>query len=91
MAAPGFLGGLLPVSSLRMHPMLGRALQKRAGSADAYAAWARALADRWADTRIVCAAHSAVRTLSAGGFAAEVISALDRVSSTLERHRARYG
>lgn len=91
MAAPGVLRDLFPVSSLRMHPMLGRALQKKPGAADAYAAWARALATDWAETRIVCAAHSAVRYLPVEGFSTEVTSALDKVSGTLDRHRARYG
>ena len=91
MAAPGILRDLLPMSSLRMHPMLGRGLKKETGAADAYAAWASALAKEWADTRIVCAAHSAVRRLPAGGFILEVASALDKVSGTLDRHRARYG
>lgn len=91
IAAPGFLRGLLPQSSLHMHPMLGRALQKEAGAADAYAAWARELGERWADTRIVCAAHSAVRELPDGGFSREVAAALESVSATLERHRSRYG
>jgi len=91
LAAQGALRGLLPQSSLRMHPMLGRALQHRAGAADAYADWARRLAAGWADTRIVCAAHSTVRRLPAGGFTAEVEAALRRVSGTLARHRARYG
>ena len=77
--------------SLRMHPMLGRALKPQAGAADAYAAWARDLARRWADTRIVCAAHSSVRELPEGGFGREVEAALERVAGTLERHRARYG
>lgn len=88
IAAPGVLRGLFPQSSLRMHPLLGRALSPEAGAADAYAAWARALAARWADTRIVCAAHSAVRHLSEGGFEREVLAALDKVSGTLDRHRA---
>ena len=91
IAAPGFLGDVLPASSLRMHPMLGRALQKKAGAADAYAQWARALASRWTDTRVVCAAHCAVRMLPAGGFSQEVSSSLDKVSATLDRHRNRYG
>ncbi len=91
LAAPGLLRDVLPVSALRMHPMLGRALQTKAGAADAYATWARALADRWGDTRVVCTAHSAVRALPVGGFAAEVNSALDNVSSTLDRHRKRHG
>lgn len=91
MAGPGVLRRLLPQSSLRMHPMLRHALKPEAGAADAYAAWARGLAAHWADTRTVCAAHSAVRHLPAGGFTREVEGALDRVSRTLDRHRARYG
>lgn len=91
MAGPGFLRGLLPQSSLRMHPLLARALRPDAGAADAYAAWARALAARWAGTRIVCAAHSAVRHLPEGGFSREVLGALARVSGTLDRHKAKYG
>ena len=91
IAAPGLLRRVLPTSSLRMHPMLGRALQNKAGAADAYAAWARALADRWADTRIVCAAHSAIRHLPSGGFSTEVASALERMSGTLAGHRCLYG
>jgi len=91
MEAPGFLARLLPQSSLRMHPMLGRALKREPGAADAYATWARGLASSWAQTHIVCAAHLAVRRLPAGGFAREVEAALGRVSRTLARHRARYG
>lgn len=90
MAAPGFLRDVLPVSSLRMHPMLGRALQKKPGAAEAYAEWATTLAADWADTRFVCAAHSAVRILPAGGFLREVTLALAKVSTTLDRHRERY-
>lgn len=91
MAAPGVLGRVLPQSSLRMHPMLGKALTPRRGAADAYVAWARDLARRWADTPFVCAAHSAVRELPAGGFTHEVLAALDRVSPTLQRHRQQHG
>ncbi len=91
IAAPGRLGRWLPQSSLRMHPMLSRALRPAAGAADAYAAWVRRLAGRWADTRVVCAAHSAVRHLAEGGFAREMEAALARVSRTLDRHRARFG
>ena len=91
LAAPGAPGRWLPQSTLRMHPMLGRALRPAPGAADAYAAWARSLAVRWGGTRIVCAAHSAVRYLPAGGFALEMQCALARVSRTLRRHRARYG
>ena len=91
LAAPGALGELLPQSSLKMHPMLGKALKNEPGATEAYAAWARDLAVRWADTPMVCAAHSAVRTLGPGGFREEMEAALDKVSGTLERHRKQYG
>jgi hypothetical protein len=91
LAAPGALGELLPQSSLKMHPMLGKALKTEPGATEAYAQWARDLALRWADTPMVCAAHSAVRTLSPGGFREEVEAALAKVSGTLERHRKQYG
>lgn len=90
-AAQGALQRVLPQSSLRMHPMLPRALRREAGAADAYAAWSRDVALRWADTRIVCAAHSAVRRFAPGGFTREMNAALAKVSRTLERHRARFG
>lgn len=91
LAAPGKLGDLLPQSSLRMHPMLGKALKPEAGAADAYATWACKLAKRWADTRIVCTAHSAVRRFEPGAFEREVREALDKVAGTLSRHRDRFG
>ncbi|WP_374602581.1 hypothetical protein [Arenimonas sp.] len=91
MAASGTLGKLLPQSSLRMHPMLSRALRQEAGAADAYAGWARWLASAWSKTSIVCAAHSAVRELPAGGFKKEVEDALAKVADVLDRHRKRFG
>ncbi|HST45641.1 MAG TPA: hypothetical protein VLK29_10515 [Luteimonas sp.] len=91
LAAPGLLRRLLPQSSLRMHPLLGRGLAPRQGAADAYSAWARGLAADWRETRIVCAAHSAVRRFASGGFAREVEEALAAAASTLQRHRARHG
>ncbi|GGA73722.1 hypothetical protein GCM10011521_09820 [Arenimonas soli] len=91
MAASGTLGKILPQSSLRMHPMLSRALTQSAGAADAYAGWARWLASAWSKTSIVCAAHSAVRELPAGGFKKEVEDALAKVADVLDRHRKRFG
>ena len=91
IAAPGLLGDVLPQSALKMHPMLAKALTPEPGAADAYARWARDLAVRWADTPVVCAAHSAVRELAPGGFRYEVEAALAGVEKTLARHRSRYG
>ena len=48
------------------------------------------LAVRWADTPVVCAAHSAVRKLGQGGFREEMEAALAGVERTLARHRNRF-
>lgn len=76
---------------LRFHPMLAKALEKRPGAADAFAQWARELASEWADTAVVCAAHSQVHRPGAAGFADEVTAALQKVAPVLAAHRARYG
>ena len=91
LAAPGLLRKLLPQSRLKFHPRLSGALQPRAGAANDYARWARQLADDWAGTPIVCAAHSAVRRLPANGWRDEVLHALSNVEGTLAKHRARHG
>lgn len=91
LAAPGPLGKWLPQSRLKFHPTLSRALQPRAGAADAFDRWARALAERWAGTPFVCAAHSAVRELPANGWRDEMLKALNSVQGALHRHRRRYG
>ncbi|WP_228275028.1 hypothetical protein [Stakelama tenebrarum] len=91
LAAPGPLKKLLPQSRLKFHPMLPKALQQRAGAADDYARWARDLAENWAGTRIVCAAHSAVRQLPKGGWRREVLHALSDVEKTLGKHREAHG
>lgn len=87
LAAPGWLGKVLPQSRLKFHPMLGKALRPVPEAADAFANWARSLAAQWADTPAVCAAHSAVRTLPQGGWQREVLRALADVEPLLERHR----
>lgn len=88
---PALLSAILPGPRLRFHPMLSKALQQRSGAADDYARWARDLARDWADTRTVCTAHSAVRTLDPGGWETEILGALDDVGKTLDSHRATYG
>lgn len=80
-----------PLFASAKHGGITKALKTEPGAAEAYADWARDLAVRWADAPMVCAAHSAVRTLAPGGFREEVEAALDSVSGTLERHRKQYG
>lgn len=88
---PALLSAILPEPRLRFHPMLSKALQPRSGAADDYARWARELAHDWADTRTVCTAHTAVRTLPPGGWETEILGALRDVDKTLDSHRATHG
>ena len=89
-AGPGPLEPLLPQSRLKFHPQLAKALQDRPGATEDYANWARALADEWAGTRIVCAAHMAIRRLPQGGWRQELLKALDDIESTLADHREKH-
>lgn len=91
LAVPGPLGRILPQSRLRFHTTLAKALQRRPGAANDFTAWAQSLAREWATTRIVCAAHSAVRQLEPGGWHVELTHALSAVRKTLDHHRARFG
>ncbi len=91
LARPALLSAIQPEQKLRFHPMLSKALEQRRGAADDYARWAQVLASDWADSPIVCAAHSAVRELPPGGWQSEILAALDDVESTLAKHRAAHG
>ena len=91
LAAPGIAGRVLPQSALKFHPALPKALIKEPGAADAFASWAESIAETWSDTKIVCAAHSAVRRLPAGGWTAEILAALEDQHKVLARHRAEHG
>lgn len=91
LAAPGPLGRLLPQSRLKFHPLLARALQRRPGAVQDFERWAVGIADRWKETPIVCAAHSAVRRLSPGGWHEEILAALSAVEKKLDAHRLRHG
>lgn len=76
---------------LRFHPKLSDALQKRAGAADAFASWARALANEWRGTPIVCAAHKGIYHMADTTFRAAIEDALENCTSTLDEHRKQYG
>lgn len=91
LAPPSLIEALLPEPRMRFHPALSKALKKEPGAADAYANWARRIAAEWADTPLVCAAHSAARELPPGGWSEEILEALDKVEKVLDKHRAEHG
>jgi len=88
---PSLVEKLLPGPRLRFHPKLAEGLEKRPGSANDYIAWAKDLAQDWADTTIACVAHNGIFRLSGETFAEAIEEALEQASDTLEDHRKTYG
>lgn len=76
------------------HPTLSQALEQRAGAADEFRRWARALVRDWGDAKSLCAAHTAA-LITAGDQAPAIgerlAKALDAVEPTLSRHEKRHG
>lgn len=88
----GFPLNLLPFTGrLGFHPTLAKALEPRAGAADAFRDWAIGLGVDWADTRRIAAAHNAVLELDAKQLPDLIGAALGRVKPVLDAHRGQYG
>lgn len=88
---PSLVQKVVPGPKLRFHPKLADGLEKRAGAADDYIAWARSLARDWADSKIVCAAHKGILNLTDETFVEAIDKALEQASDTLDEHRKTYG
>jgi hypothetical protein len=88
---PSLVEMLVPGPELRFHPKLAAGLEKRAGAADDYIAWARQIARDWADTSIVCAAHNGTYRLTERRFDGAIAEALAYAADTLDDHRKTYG
>ncbi|WP_422357825.1 hypothetical protein [Qipengyuania flava] len=87
----GFPLNLLPFTGrLGFHPTLAKALEPRAGAADAFRDWAIGLGVDWADTRRIAAAHNAVLELDAKQLPDLIGAALGRVKPVLDAHRGQY-
>jgi hypothetical protein len=79
---------------LGLHPTLGRVLERRAGAARDFRAWARELAERVRSIDNVCAAHtSALVGHRDGGpsVAERVARAIEAVEPKLAAHERRFG
>ena len=80
--------------SMRFHPTLGKALQKRAGAALEFRQWAEGLAERWRGAQNLCAAHTAALTAAKNRGASihdRVVEALAKARRTLNAHEKKYG
>ena len=80
--------------SVSFHPTLGKALERRAGAAQAFRAWAEALIDNWGGAENLCAAHTAAllaRENTGAPIGERIANALRRVETTLTNHARRHG
>ncbi|MDT8319776.1 MAG: hypothetical protein RQ826_04545 [Xanthomonadales bacterium] len=83
-----------PDESVAFHPTLAKALERRAGAATDFRAWARALIDDWQDAENLCAAHNAAllaRDNRGAPLPDRLQKALDRVRTTLDTHQRKFG
>ena len=79
--------------SVAFHPTLAKVLEKRAGAADEFEAWARDLINRWRKAENLCAAHTAAFLASDNkgpSLHARWQKALEKVEGTLAAHRKKY-
>ena len=80
--------------SLGFHPTLSSALEKRAGAAADFRAWARALIADWQDAENLCAAHTGpllARDNTGASIPKRMQKALRRCEPKLRIHELRYG
>ena len=80
--------------AVSFHPTLAKALERRAGAAKDFRAWANDLIDRWQDAENLCAAHTAALLAvdnRGDSIHARMVNALDKVSGTLDSHERKYG
>ncbi len=90
---PGLLGKLRK-TRLSFHPTLAKTLEKRAGAAADFRAWAKHIARQWGDAENLCAAHSASLLASDNDGAPigeRIEAALARVEKVLLAHEKKYG
>jgi hypothetical protein len=78
----------------RLHPALGAVLERRAGAAAEFRAWARELVERSRHVENLCAAHSTAllaRENRGEPIAARIEASLRSVEGKLAQHERKYG
>lgn len=91
---PGWLRALGFSDRTSFHPTLSKALERRAGAAADFRAWARELASNWGDAENLCTAHTAalMRVGDTGLSTRDrVLAALAKVEKTLAAHEKKFG
>ena len=90
---PGVIGKLRK-PQVTFHMTWSRTLEKRAGAAQDFRAWAKQLALDWQDAKHLCAAHSAAlpaKRNDGAPIAERILGALEKVEKTLKAHEKKYG
>lgn len=77
-------------TGVNFHPTLAKALKKRPGASMEFHAWAEEMAEKWADSRRLCAAHNGVLDLYGDDFRTRVEAALAKVAPALASHEKQY-
>lgn len=81
-------------NSVSFHPTLSKTLERRAGAASDFRAWANGMIAKWRDARNLCAAHtSALLEANNSGKSIHdrILEALDKVEPVLKSHEKRFG
>ena len=90
---PGLLGKIIE-PEITFHMTLPTTLEKRAGAAKNFRAWAAQLAEQWGDAENICAAHSAILLGSENqslSISSRILTALQKVEKTLLLHEKKFG
>lgn len=90
---PGLLGKVMK-PAITFHMTLPKTLEKRAGAAREFRAWANQLAKQWGEAENLCAAHSATLQSTKQPperIANQILAALNKVEKTLQVHEKKFG
>lgn len=70
---------------LTLHPTTKKALTDHPTAGQDYCDWAESIAEKWQDTRNLCAAHSSLVRFEAGEFKAALLKAVTKARPKLEK------
>ena len=90
---PGLLGKIME-PEITFHMTLAKTLERRAGAARDFRAWATQLAEQWGGAENLCAAHSAILLGSenqSASIANRILTALKKVENALQLHEKKFG
>ncbi len=85
LALPNLVRKVLSVPQLAFHPKLMDALHDTPDAGGRFCDWAEGIANDWAGTRVLCAAHSTLSRFEAGAFSSALRLAIKTVRPKLDR------